>query len=67
LRTRILTPRERQAIQQYLEADGEKRDLVRVLAQRVRKNRDQLAKDIVLIEKFYKAYMKRNSKGQSHQ
>lgn len=57
MRTRILTPKERQAIEKYLKADGEKPGLVRTLAQRVRKNLPQLHRELALIERFHKAYV----------
>jgi hypothetical protein len=60
MRTRILTARERRALEKYLKEDGEKIDLVRVLAQRVRQNLGQLRKEIDLIEKFNRAYERRN-------
>jgi hypothetical protein len=60
MRTRILTARERRALEKYLKEDGEKIDLVRVLAQRVRQNLDQLRKEIDLIEKFNRSYERRN-------
>lgn len=62
MRTRILTARERRALEKYLKEDGEKIDLVRVLAQRVRQNLDQLRKEVDLIEKFNRAYERRNGK-----
>ena len=63
MRTRILTARERRALEKYLEEDGEKIDLVRVLAQRVRQNLNQLRKEVDLIEKFNRVYGRRNGKG----
>jgi hypothetical protein len=60
MRTRILTARERQALEKYFKEDGEKIDLVRVLAQRVRQNLDQLRKEVDLIEKFNRVYERRN-------
>jgi hypothetical protein len=51
-RTRILTPLERQAIGRYLEPDGEKSDLIRVIAQRARENASRLQNDLPLIERF---------------
>jgi len=62
MRTRILTKRERRALEKYLEEDGEKIDLVRVLAQRVRQNLDQLRQEVDLIEKFNHAYERRTGK-----
>jgi hypothetical protein len=60
MRTRILTTRERHALEKYLKEDGEKIDLVRVLAQRVRQNLQQLREEVDLIVKFNRVYERRN-------
>ena len=63
LRSRILTARERQLIERYLKADGERISQVRVLAQRVRENLTQLRNDLMLLEKFDARYKRKNGTG----
>jgi DNA polymerase III delta subunit len=60
MQTQSKSRRERRALEKYLKEDEEKIDLVRVLAQRVRQNLGQLRKEIDLIEKFNRAYERRN-------
>jgi hypothetical protein len=63
MRTRILTTHERKVIEQYLKTDGEKQPTVRSLARYAKENLEQLRKDLTLVEKFYRAYVKKNGKG----
>jgi hypothetical protein len=60
LRTRILTQTERHAIEKYLKANGQKPGLIRTLAVRIGQNLPQLKKDLLLVERFHRAYVKKN-------
>lgn len=60
MRTKILTAKERHAIEKYLSADGEKPGLIRMLAQRVRQNLMKLHSDLDLIDRFHEAYAKKD-------
>jgi hypothetical protein len=60
MRSRILTDLERRTMERYLKADGEKDYLARSLARYAKRDLEQLRKDLQLIEKFYRAYVKKN-------
>ena len=57
-----MTAKERQAIEKYLKADGEKPGLIRTLAVCTRLNLSELKKDLILIERFHQAYVRKNGK-----
>ncbi|MGD0424533.1 MAG: hypothetical protein ABSA92_13915 [Candidatus Bathyarchaeia archaeon] len=63
MRTRILTMKERQAIEKYMKADGEKATLIRVIATRVRQNLKHLKEELALLERFNARYTAKNGRG----
>lgn len=61
MRTRLLTNHERKLIQKYLEADGDKTPTVRSIARYAREmDPEEVRRDLELIERFSRAYDKRN-------
>lgn len=59
LHPRILSPLEEQQVKAFLREDGEKNLNMRVLALRARKNLPEIRRELELLEKFVKAYQKK--------
>jgi hypothetical protein len=55
--------KERQAIEKYMKADGEKATLIRVIATRVRQNLKHLKEELALLERFNARYTAKNGRG----